>query len=108
MDRVNSIQVAGRLTGLSPSLIRAWEQRYGAVEPDRTSTQRRLYSQADIDRLRLLKELTASGHAISQIAKLPDAKLRELTIQSPNRANSERSAAPQWETAQVLINEALA
>ena len=108
MDRVNSIQIAGRLTGLSPSLIRAWEQRYGAVEPDRTSTQRRLYSQADIDRLRLLKELTASGHAISQIAKLPDAKLRELTIQSPNRANSERSAAPQRETAQVLINEALA
>jgi MerR family transcriptional regulator, light-induced transcriptional regulator len=107
MDRVSSIQVVGRLTGLSPSLIRAWEQRYGAVEPDRTSTKRRLYSHSDIERLRLLKKLTDSGHAISQIAKLPDAKLRELTIQSARRLHSETSAAPQKETAEILINEAL-
>ena len=108
MDRVNSIQVAGRLSGLSPSLIRAWEQRYGAVEPDRTSTQRRLYSQSDIERLRLLKQLTDSGHAISQIAKLPEAKLRELTMQSSDHRNSERSTAPPKETPQILVNEALA
>ena len=108
MDRVNSIQVAGRLSGLSPSLIRAWEQRYGAVEPDRTSTQRRLYSQSDIERLRLLKQLTDSGHAISQIAKLPEAKLRELTMQSSDHRNSKRSAAPSKETPQILVNEALA
>ena len=108
MDRVNSIQVAGRLSGLSPSLIRAWEQRYGAVEPDRTSTQRRLYSQSDIERLRLLKQLTDSGHAISQIAKLPEAKLRELTMQSSDHRNSKRSTAPPNETPQILVNEALA
>ncbi|MGZ8899476.1 MAG: MerR family transcriptional regulator, partial [Limisphaerales bacterium] len=103
---MNPIQRASRLTGLSPNLIRAWEHRYGAVEPGRTSSKRRLYSQSDIERLRLLKELTASGHAISQIAKLPDAKLRELTLQSPSRLRSQ-SPATETDTAAVWLNEAL-
>jgi len=39
------IQLGARLTGLSAHVIRIWEQRYRAVEPQRTATKRRLYSQ---------------------------------------------------------------
>ena len=70
--------MVARLTGMSPNLIRVWEQRYGAVEPSRSATKRRLYSEEEIDRLKLLKELTHAGHSIGQIAKLPTTKLQQL------------------------------
>lgn len=73
------IQLVARLTGLSAHVIRIWEQRYRAVEPSRTPSNRRLYSQGDVDRLNLLREATLAGHSIGQIARLPLAKLRSLT-----------------------------
>jgi DNA-binding transcriptional MerR regulator/methylmalonyl-CoA mutase cobalamin-binding subunit len=61
--------------GLTPHVIRAWERRYGAVEPFRTATNRRLYSDADIQRLQLLKEAAAAGNSIAQIAGLSNKEL---------------------------------
>ena len=55
------IQLVARLTGLSAHVIRIWEQRYRAVEPRRTSSNRRLYSQSEIERLSLLRDLTNAG-----------------------------------------------
>ena len=78
------IQLVARLTGLSAHVIRIWEQRYRAVEPQRTATKRRLYSQRDIERLNLLRDLTQAGHSIGQVAKLPTDKLGKLVAASPN------------------------
>ncbi len=69
------IRVVQNQTGLSMHLIRAWEKRYGAVSPERTDTQRRLYSEADVHRLNLLKGLVERGFSIGQIAKLTDDEL---------------------------------
>lgn len=69
-----------RRTGLTPHVIRMWERRYGAVAPDRTDSNRRLYSENEIQRLLLLKELTDRGHSIGQIAKLGDERLGELLV----------------------------
>lgn len=74
-----------RQTGLTPHVIRVWERRYGAVKPHRTDTNRRLYSDDDIERLKLLKRATASGHTISRIADLPESELRPIA-QSDTRA----------------------
>jgi DNA-binding transcriptional MerR regulator len=38
-------------TGLSPDLIRVWEKRYGAVQPVRTASNRRRYSEREVERL---------------------------------------------------------
>ena len=46
------IQIVARLSGLSPHVIRIWEKRYGAVAPARTDTNRRLYTEAEVERLR--------------------------------------------------------
>ncbi len=67
-----------RRTGLKPDLIRAWERRYGAVEPGRSATRRRFYSDAEIDRLGLLSRVVRAGHSISQVAQLANAELEEL------------------------------
>lgn len=71
-------------TGLTQHAIRVWERRYGAVNPERTEGGSRLYSDLDIRRLQLLQRLTAQGHAISALAKLPIDRL--LEIQGPERA----------------------
>lgn len=82
--------MVARLTGLSAYVIRIWEQRYRAVEPRRTPTQRRLYSQREIERLNLLRHLTHAGHSIGQVAQLPTDKLRKLAAAS---TSTQRRAA---------------
>ena len=57
-----------RLTGISQHVLRVWEKRYGAVEPARSETDRRLYSESDVSRLSLLKVLVDRGQAIGSIA----------------------------------------
>jgi hypothetical protein len=76
------IQLVARLTGLSAHVIRIWEQRYRAVEPQRTATKRRLYSRRDIERLSLLRDVIHAGHSIGQIAQLPTDKLGKLVAAS--------------------------
>jgi methanogenic corrinoid protein MtbC1 len=72
-------------TGLSPHVIRVWELRYKAVTPSRTKTNRRLYSDEDIEHLILLRKATEAGHKISQLSKLPIDRLRTLAEAMPSR-----------------------
>lgn len=72
------IGVVTARTGLGQDLLRAWEKRYGAVVPRRGPTGRRLYSDDDIERLRLLKSLVGSGRRISDVAKLSTDELLKL------------------------------
>ncbi|MEN3330761.1 MAG: MerR family transcriptional regulator, light-induced transcriptional regulator [Blastocatellia bacterium] len=64
-----------RLTGLSADVVRVWERRYGAVRPQRSQAGTRLYSDADIARLRRLRQAVEKGHSISQAARLSDEEL---------------------------------
>ncbi|MGD9332285.1 MAG: cobalamin B12-binding domain-containing protein [Desulfobacterales bacterium] len=66
-------------TGLSVHVLRAWEKRYRAVLPDRSVSNRRVYSPDDVTRLRLLKAAVDSGHHISLVADLDQGKLVALT-----------------------------
>lgn len=75
------ISAVSRLTGLSKHVLRVWEKRYGVVEPDRSQSQRRLYSQGDIHRLTLLKSLVDNGHTISSVANLEISALEERLAQ---------------------------
>ncbi len=78
MKKQHSIKAVATRTGLSPHVIRVWERRYGAVTPSRTDTNRRMYSDEDIDRLILLRKATVAGESIGQIAGLPTEELLEL------------------------------
>jgi DNA-binding transcriptional MerR regulator/methylmalonyl-CoA mutase cobalamin-binding subunit len=90
------IRVVSRRTGLSTHAIRAWEKRYGAVEPRRTETNRRLYSSEDLERLALLRRATLAGRSIGQIAKLPSRRLKELVEEDEAAARAVvRPAGPE-------------
>jgi DNA-binding transcriptional MerR regulator/methylmalonyl-CoA mutase cobalamin-binding subunit len=78
------MKIVARRTGLSPHLIRIWERRYQAVNPERADTGRRLYSDEDIERLALLRQATLAGETISQIANLSREELARLVASSPD------------------------
>ncbi|UCE84779.1 MAG: MerR family transcriptional regulator [Deltaproteobacteria bacterium] len=64
-----------RMTGLSAHTIRAWERRYGAVQPRRTEGGTRRYAAVEVARLRLLRAATEAGYRIGDLAGLPDAAI---------------------------------
>jgi MerR family transcriptional regulator/heat shock protein HspR len=51
------ISVAAELVGMHPQTLRVYEEK-GLVRPKRTAGNTRLYSEADLDRLRLIQRLT--------------------------------------------------
>jgi MerR family transcriptional regulator, light-induced transcriptional regulator len=57
-------------TGVSPELLRAWEQRYGLLQPTRTEGGFRLYSAADEARVQRMQSLVSGGLAAAQAARL--------------------------------------
>lgn len=54
------ISVAAELTGINPQMLRVYERR-GLLEPHRTEGGTRRYSRRDIDRIRQITTLLASG-----------------------------------------------
>ena len=51
------ISVAAELVGMHPQTLRMYEQK-GLVRPQRTAGNTRLYSETDLERLRLIQRLT--------------------------------------------------
>ncbi len=88
------IQVVARRTGLTPDLIRIWERRYRAVAPERSPTNRRLYSDEEIERFRLLRRCTLEGRRIGDVAHLPTDELRILAADDEAAAVRPEPSAP--------------
>jgi MerR family transcriptional regulator, light-induced transcriptional regulator len=72
------IAVVAERTGLSQDLLRVWERRYQAVQPRRGAGGHRTYSDADIERLRLLNAVTNAGRSISHVAGLSTDELSRM------------------------------
>lgn len=107
-DAHQAIKVVARRTGLSAHVIRIWEKRYGAVEPERTGTNRRLYSDEQIERLTLLREITQNGHSIGHVAKLPTEKLRQIASQSNGANGSTTRTLTPTQAAPTFFDECIA
>jgi DNA-binding transcriptional MerR regulator/methylmalonyl-CoA mutase cobalamin-binding subunit len=87
------IRAVARLTGVGIDTLRAWERRHGAVTPTRDE-RGRLYSDADVRRLRLLRDAVAHGHSIGRIAALDTAALESLGGPATEPGVAEPSQAP--------------
>ncbi len=80
MNKNYLIKNVEKQTGLSQHIIRIWERRYKAVTPARSETGRRVYTERDIERLKLIKQLTEDEYRISQVATLSLEKLKNLCL----------------------------
>ena len=56
--------------GVSPELLRAWERRYGLLSPTRSAGGLRLYSPADVERVRVMRQHLAEGVAAAEAAAM--------------------------------------
>lgn len=97
---VYPVRIVLRRTGLTAELLRAWERRYEVVHPGRTQGGQRLYSEADVERLLLLKRATAYGHSIGRVAQLTSEEVAglletapELTIAKPIAESSDYASS---------------
>ena len=86
------IRAVARMTGLSVDTLRAWERRYQAVVPDR-GDRGRVYTDRDVERLKLLAGLVANGHAIGSIAAKSDTALLRLRAGGEDAAVAARGGA---------------
>jgi DNA-binding transcriptional MerR regulator len=94
---VMSIGAVTKATGISTHTLRKWESRYGVIEPLRTPTGRRAYTQAQVERLILLRDLVASGHQIGRLSALSDDELEAL-----GRTTPARESAPEFDLVTVV------
>ena len=102
------IAVVAERTGLSQDVLRIWERRYGAVRPERAAGGRRLYTDADIERLGLLHAATRAGRSIGQVAPMStDALLALVGEDAEARARSVRTMTGTSDAA-ALVETALA
>ena len=64
------IGALSRRVGVSPELLRAWEQRYGLLQPSRSAGGFRLYSSADETRVLAMQRRLATGLPAAEAARL--------------------------------------
>jgi DNA-binding transcriptional MerR regulator len=64
------IREVARLTGINPVTLRAWERRYGLIQPTRTESGHRLYSMTDIETVRNILGWLDRGVAVSKVGKI--------------------------------------
>ena len=72
---VYMISVAAELAGVHPQTLRVYEAK-GLVTPQRTSGNTRMYSQADIERLEFINELTNEGINLAGVIRILDLQGR--------------------------------
>ncbi len=101
-----NIGAVARLTQIHPETIRVWERRHKIVTPQRSDTGRRFYSDEDVERLLLVKQLTDAGHTISSLAPLGIQELKErlATHQARGLSALERS---DWVCRVLFLDESL-
>lgn len=76
-DAVYIISVAAEIVGMHPQTLRTYEQK-GLVEPFRTPGGTRRYSRADLERLQLIQDLSATGVNLEGIKRI-------IELQNDNR-----------------------
>ena len=94
------IRLVANRTGLTVDLIRAWEKRYHVVEPARSDTKRRLYSDYDIERLRLIRIAKQNGRRLVDVAPMSLEALRDVVSEDSRfdaaKDNQAEVYRPSW------------
>jgi MerR family transcriptional regulator, heat shock protein HspR len=101
------ISVAAELVGMHPQTLRIYEQK-GLVRPTRTAGNTRLYSDADLERLRLIQQLTTelglNLAGVEMVLQLEDQLRRmQRRLQRMEREMNERLRQVEREYKRELV-----
>ena len=83
---VFSIKDLENFSGIKAHTIRIWEKRYKILEPDRTDSNIRTYSESELKKILNVSYLNRNGFKISKIARLNDDELTQqvMAVNSKN------------------------
>jgi mannitol/fructose-specific phosphotransferase system IIA component (Ntr-type) len=77
VDLFSISQLSG-FSGIKPHTIRIWEQRYGALQPNRSEGNTRYYDSSQLRRLLNIVSLMNTDYKVSELCTMPDKKLFKL------------------------------
>lgn len=63
------MQTAAKYTGLTPSVLRVWESRYGWPCPKRHRNGYRVFTQFEVDQIKKVADLVAAGAKVSELIR---------------------------------------
>lgn len=98
------ISVAAELTGLHPQTLRAYD-RLGLVRPGRSGGGGRRYSWRDIELLREVAELTASGIGIEGVRRILELENHVAALSSRVRQLEDQLAAAEYALAVTMADQ---
>ena len=81
VNGIYSISSVSSMTGVNTVTLRAWERRYGLITPARTEAGHRLYTEENVERIKLILSLLDEGIAVSRVKEaLRIAAEREVAL----------------------------
>ena len=98
------IREVSRLTGVNPVTLRAWERRYGLIQPTRTESGHRLYSMADVESVRSILAWTERGVAVSKVGSILSRSAATKAAAPPEQLEA---VAGEWGEWQVQVRRAV-
>ncbi len=100
-----SIKDLERLTNVKAHTIRIWEKRYGIVDPNRSETNIRNYTDEDLKRLLNISILNRHGIKISKIAGMTNAELNQKIMEVVKPESDYLSQIESLVVAMIELNE---
>ncbi|MEJ7693736.1 MerR family transcriptional regulator [Daejeonella sp.] len=85
-----SISQLAQYSGIKPHTIRIWEQRYNALQPDRSEKNTRYYNGDQLRRLLNIVSLMDTDYKVSELCTMPDEKLSSLLLERSEAAENEK------------------
>lgn len=75
-----SIKDLEQLSGIKSHTIRIWEKRYGIIQPERTDTNYRRYSESQLRKFLNIAYLNARGYKISKLAAMSEQQIKNYVL----------------------------
>jgi DNA-binding transcriptional MerR regulator len=113
------IRTVSELTGVNAITLRAWERRYGLIQPQRTEKGHRLYSMQDVEFIRAVLDVLKQGVSIGRVrdylgtSREPRTQIpNHSTTNQPNGRINQQTDTPYdqenlWENYQTKIQQAI-
>lgn len=94
-----------KISGIKAHTIRMWERRYNLIEPSRTKTNIRYYSDRDLKLLLNISILNNNGVKISHIASLSDEDIKSRVLWLTGNDNEKEVQQQQLLVAMIELDE---
>ena len=101
---VYSIRELEKLSGIKAHTIRIWEKRYKLIEPHRTNTNIRYYTDANLKKILNVAGLNRQGMKISHIAMLSDLELKEAIMRETSTTTSHETVVDSLVVAMIDLD----